>query len=113
MIIVYQATKAKFADDVLEDRIEGEILKYFKLHLNHGVSQREVLSWKNSMQYMDRVLNDPYIPDDCGVAIEYRLPQSAKRIDFIVTGLGENDVECARLIELKQWSEASLSIKME
>ena len=86
-MIVYQATKQGFAQDVLEDRIESEILKFFKKNLNHGVSQKEVNSWKNSMQYMDRVLNDPTIPEDCGVAIEYRLPQSAKRIDFIITGI--------------------------
>jgi DUF2075 family protein len=60
---------------------------------------------------MDRVLNDPSIPDDCGVAIEYQLPQSGKRIDFILTGLGENNAEYAILVELKQWSEATISAK--
>src|SRR5882762_6129459 len=110
-MIVYQATKQGFAQDVLDDRIESEILKFFKKNLNHGVSQKEVNSWKNSMQYMDRVLNDPTIPEDCGVAIEYRLPQSAKRIDFIITGMGEDNTEYAVLVELKQWSQAKLSPK--
>jgi DUF2075 family protein len=110
-MIVYQATKAKFSDDVLGDRIEAEILNAFKKSLKHGVSQKEVNSWKNSLQYVDRVLNDPSIPEDCGVAIEYRLPQSAKRIDFILTGIGENNAEYAILIELKQWSEATRSDK--
>jgi DUF2075 family protein len=110
-MIVYQATKQGFAQDVLDDKIEGEILKFFKKNLNQGVSQKEVNSWKNSMQYMDRVLNDPAIPGDCGVAIEYRLPQSAKRIDFIITGMGEDKTEYAVLVELKQWSQAKLSPK--
>src|SRR5664279_5194156 len=110
-MIVYQATKEDFSDDVLADRIEFKILEFFKKHLNQSTSKQEILSWKNSLQYMDRVLNDVLIPDDCGVAIEYQLPQSCKRLDFILTGLGEGNVEYAILVELKQWSEATLSSK--
>ena len=35
---------------------------------------------------MDRVLADDEIPSDAGVSIEYHIPQSYKRIDFILTG---------------------------
>lgn len=110
-MIVYQATKAEFSDDVLADKIEIKIHDFFKKHLNKSTNKQEILSWKNSLQYMDRVLNDPQIPDDCGVAIEYQLPQTSKRIDFILTGSGENNLEYAVLVELKQWSEATLSDK--
>ena len=110
-MIVYQATKADFSDDVLSDRIELKIHEFFKRHLYHGTTQSEILSWKNSMMYMDKVLNDASIPDDCGVAIEYQIPQSAKRLDFILTGQGLDDKEYAILVELKQWSEATLSEK--
>lgn len=110
-MIVYQATKEDFSNDVLSDRIETKIHDFFRKHLHHGTSKNEIASWKNSMSYMDRVLNDSSIPDDCGVAIEYQLPQSAKRIDFILTGLGENKAEYAILVELKQWSEATISKK--
>lgn len=110
-MIVYQATKAGFADDVLEDKIDAKIYEIFRKKLNRSTSANEVSSWKDSMQYMDRVLNDSSIPDDCGVAIEYQLPQSSKRIDFIITGTGEQNKEYAILIELKRWSEATLSPK--
>ncbi len=110
-MIVYQATKADFSEDVLSDRIELKIHEFFKRHLYHGTTQSEILSWKNSMMYMDKVLNDASIPDDCGVAIEYQIPQSAKRLDFILTGQGLDDKEYAILVELKQWSEATLSEK--
>jgi hypothetical protein len=63
------------------------------------------------MQYMERVLRDESIPEDCGVAIEYQLPQTAKRIDFILTGIGEDKTEYCIIVELKQWSEAILSSK--
>ena len=107
-MIIYQATKEDFSGDVLLDRIETKILDFFKKHLNHSTSKNEISSWKNSLQYMDRVLNDNSIPDDCGVAIEYQLPQSSKRMDFILTGLGESNIEYAILVELKQWSNMCL-----
>lgn len=110
-MIVYQATKEDFSNDVLTDQIEIKILEFFKKNLNQSTSKQEIASWKNSMIYMDKVLHDDDIPDDCGVAIEYQIPQSAKRIDFILTGLGEQQKEYAVLVELKQWSEATLSEK--
>lgn len=110
-MIVYQASKAEFSNDVLDDRIDSKIYEFFRRQLNRSTSSKEIASWRNSMQYMDRVLRDSAIPDDCGVAIEYQLPQSAKRLDFIITGQGEGNEEYAILVELKQWSEASLSPK--
>ncbi len=108
-MIVYQATKSHFAEDVLADRIEDKVLYFFKKYLNKGTSKNEIRSWKNSLSYMDKVLSDPDIPGDCGVAIEYQLPQSGKRLDFILTGLGEKNTEYAILVELKQWTEAQLT----
>lgn len=110
-MIVYQATKSVFSNDVLEDRIDEKILMFFKKQLNRTTSSREIASWRNSMQYMDKVLSDESIPADCGIAIEYQLPHLSKRLDFIVTGQGEDNQEYAILIELKQWSEATLSEK--
>jgi hypothetical protein len=108
-MIVYQATKAQFCNDVLADRIEQRVLDLFKKSLRRSTGASEIRAWKNSLAYMDRVLSDPDIPDDCGVAIEYQIPQSGKRLDFILTGLGLEAAEYAILIELKQWSEAELS----
>lgn len=110
-MIVYQATKTSFSEDVLNDQIETKIHGFFKQNLNRSTGNREVLSWKNSMQYMDRVLNDPEIPDNCGISIEFQIPQTSNRIDFILTGKGENGKDYAVIVELKQWSEATLSDK--
>lgn len=110
-MIVYQATKAGFSEDVLNDQIETKIHGFFKKNLNRSTGNQEVLSWKNSMQYMDRVLNDPEIPDNCGISIEFQIPQTSNRIDFVLTGKGENDKDYAVIIELKQWSQATLSDK--
>lgn len=76
-----------------------------------NTGKSEIDSWINSLQYMDRVLNDDEIPHDAGVAIEYHLPQSSKRIDFILTGMDHNQRESAILIELKQWQLAQMTDK--
>ena len=74
-----------------------------------NTGKSEIDSWINSLQYMDRVLNDDEIPHNAGVAIEYHLPQSSKRIDFILTGMDHNQRESAILIELKQWQQAQMT----
>jgi DUF2075 family protein len=60
---------------------------------------------------MDRIMQDAMIPNDCGIAIEYQIPQTGKRIDFIISGQNEDSKDSVILIELKQWSEARLTSK--
>ena len=102
-MIVYQETKKQFLHDVRTDVIEEKIEKAVleRLHKHTGTS--EFNSWMNSMNYMYRVMEDKRIPDDCRIAIEYRIPNSNKRVDFIVSGEDEKHRESAVIVELKQW----------
>lgn len=110
-MIVYSATKQEFANDVMSNDIGNIIYDAYKEATGRGTGQSEVTSWVNSLQYMDRVLGDDAIPDDAGIAIEYHIPQSSKRIDFIISGLDHDNVETAVLIELKQWQTSELTTK--
>src|SRR5699024_9847175 len=56
------------------------------------------------MQYMYRVLIDEAIPNDSGVAIEFNIPYSSKRVDFIITGRNGTK-ESVVIVELKQWEK--------
>src|SRR5687768_10236651 len=100
-MIVYLATKTEFIGDVFSNCIEEKILAEFKARLHRSVSHSEVQSWKNSLGYMHRVLVDPDIPNDAGVAIEFNIPQTSKRIDFIVTGFDAGRRRSAVIVELK------------
>ncbi len=60
---------------------------------------------------MAKVLGDEEIPADAGVAIEYQLPQSSKRIDFVITGEDAAARTTVMIVELKQWSESRRSEK--
>lgn len=73
--------------------------------LSRSVGLSEKRSWQHSMMYMSQVLHDPDIPMDAGVAIEFSIPQSAKRVDFIISGLDDEHKHHAVIVELKQWSE--------
>ena len=104
-MIVYQQNCESFMADVLESRIDIEILSQFQNKLNRGTSTSEKKSWANSMQFMRNVLEIAHIPPDAMVTIECQIPQTSKRIDFILTGLDEKKQSNAVIIELKQWSE--------
>lgn len=110
-MIVYNANKEQFLDDVLTNDIENIVLSNVKKKLNRNVSIAEIRSWASSLVYMDRIMRDAEIPGDCSVAIEYQIPQTGKRIDFIIAGQNADYKDCAMLIELKQWSEAKLTMK--
>lgn len=104
-MIVYTSTKSEFRQDVRDNRIETRILEAYQRNLGHSTSESEIASWKNSMMYMSNVLEDDGIPDDTGVAIEYKIPQTSKRIDIILTGTNQDHQSTAVIVELKQWSD--------
>lgn len=104
-MIVYQETKKQFLldvhTDVIEDKIEAKVFE--KLHKK--TAKNEYTSWMHSMQYMYKVMEDRRIPEDSQIAIEYRIPNSNKRVDFIVSGQDEKERESAVIVELKQWQD--------
>ncbi|MFC1559057.1 DNA/RNA helicase domain-containing protein [Gemmatimonadota bacterium] len=108
-MIVYSATRREFTEDVFSNQIEDRILEAFQSRRGVSFSRGEVSAWKNSMQYMNNLLVDGEIPEDAGVAIEYNIPQTAKRIDFILTGQDTERHDTAVIVELKQWTEARLT----
>ena len=104
-MLVYDGLKTDFLDDVVNDEIAQKIYNSVLEKLGRHTGRSEFESWNNSMQYMYKVLVDQEIPSDCGVAIEYNLPQTAKRIDFIISGKDPQGQGHADIIELKQWQE--------
>lgn len=110
-MIVYLETKEKFHDDVATNKIDEIVLAKIKEKLHIGVSPSEKRSWQQSIQYMNTLLMNTAIPNDSGIAIEFRIPASSKRIDFMITGYDNYDKYCAIIIELKQWETAEVTEK--
>jgi len=110
-VIVYQKRKDAFLEDAFRHDIETVILDAMKQRSGRAVGAAEVRAWKESLLCMAKVLNDDAIPDDAGVAIEYSIPQTAKRIDFILSGRDEQGTDRIVIVELKQWAEARRTAK--
>lgn len=69
------------------------------------VSMGEINAWNNSMNYLYKALNTSTIPDDVGIAIEYKIPANSRRVDFMITGLNDKDQYSVVIFELKQWTD--------
>jgi DUF2075 family protein len=110
-LIIYQATKSLFLQHALRDDIEEVVGAHYRAATGHGVGPSEVQAWRHSLLEMAKVLQDEEIPSDAGVAIEYQLPQTSKRIDFVISGEDEDARSKIIIVELKQWSESRRSEK--
>ena len=105
-MIIYENDKKDFFNDVRKNLISDIILKNLRKCGVGGGTRNEILSWNNSLNQMKNILETEDIPNDVYVAIEYKIPFSSKRIDFIVSGYDQNENKNILVIELKQWSEA-------
>ena len=105
-MLVYEGIKSTFIDDVdlgiIADKIRNKYIEVVKKR----PSAPEFNSWKNSMQYMRGVLSDNDIPNNAGIAIEYNIPPTGCRIDFMMSGYGKNKSNVV-IVELKQWDKAT------
>lgn len=113
-MIIYENSLLDFKNDVLSNRIVDSILKNFNNKgFNLKSNKSEINSWKNSLMYMNNIFNINNFPNDVYIAIEYKIPQSSKRIDFMIFGHDENDNKNFILVELKQWEKAEDSHKQD
>lgn len=104
-MIVYDGIKSEFLNSVMNGTIAEEVRQRIFEKMGRTTPKSEFDSWKNSLSRMYMVLADTSIPDHAGIAIEYNVPQTSKRVDFIVSGYDADNQSNAVIIELKQWDE--------
>lgn len=51
-------------------------------------------------------IDDSEIPGDVEVAIEYQIPRTSKRVDFMLAGADKDGKDNVIVVELKQWDKA-------
>ena len=102
-MIVYDGLKTDFLLSCENDSIAIEIEENILKKMGRHTPKAEFRSWENSLNYMYKVLNDDEIPSDAGVAIEFNIPQTSKRVDFMISGYDEKDNPGMVIVELKQW----------
>lgn len=107
-MIVYNDTKKQFVDDVKNSEIADKILACVRERGLNAGQDKEYISWENSMQFMRNIVDDEDIDDEVRIAIEYNIPLTSKRVDFIIYGSDSNRKDSVVIVELKQWQEAEV-----
>lgn len=104
-MLIYNGLKTDFMTDTENDVLETKLYDAIKNKMNRSTGLSELNSWRNSLKEMYITLNDPNIPSDVGVAIEYNIPQTSKRVDFLISGYGKDNKGNVIIVELKQWEK--------
>ena len=105
-MIIYNRTKSEFIDDILNGELENKIGSAMEELFGRHTPASEMRAWTNSLGYMGTILSTSSVPDNAGVAIEYNIPYTSKRVDLIVSGYDVQGKNSAVIVELKQWEKA-------
>lgn len=105
-MIIYNKSLKDFKTDVTFNMMQSILLKTLREKGLSGGSASEINSWNNSLHFMKDVLDDSYFDNECQVAIEYNIPQTSKRVDFMIMG-NNNEEDHVVIIELKQWARVN------
>lgn len=105
-MIIYNKSLKDFRTDVTFNMMQSILLKTLREKGLSGGSSSEINSWNNSLHFMKDVLDDSYFDNECQVAIEYNIPQTSKRVDFMIMG-NNNEEDHVVIIELKQWARVN------
>lgn len=108
-MIIYSGTLGQFDQEVMEGGIADLIEQCLISHGLGGKGEAEYRSWSNSLRCVrDALTYENKIDRRLRVAVEFQIPQTSKRVDFIVSGLGK-DVKSKRavIVELKQWDHVN------
>ena len=103
-MIIYNNSLEKFRNHVLLNQMQKILLTALREKGLSGGSQSEINSWNNSLHFMKDVLEDSYFSPECQVAIEYNIPQTSKRVDFMIMG-NNGQEDHVVIVELKQWAK--------
>lgn len=105
-MILYSSSAEVFRNDVETNLITDKIRAAFIGRMGYLPGLAEQRSWGNSMQYMERIVRNSKVPNDCGILIEFTIPSTSKRIDFLITGQDLEYRDNFIVVELKQWENA-------
>ncbi|WP_339254333.1 DUF2075 domain-containing protein [Sporosarcina sp. FSL W8-0480] len=102
-MIIYESTKEQFVGDVVNELLIDRLYNSYQKKIGR-TSKAEIRSWENSLQKMSNVMQDDEIPNDAAVAIEFNIPNTSKRVDFLIAG-NDGNQDHVVIVELKQWEE--------
>jgi len=99
---LYAGMSTEFVRDTTHNRVADKLTEAFVRYYRYRPSPSEIGSWRNSLRAMSLIVTDAKL-DDHGVMLEYQLPMSSRRLDFLVCAKDRAGKDQAVIVELKQW----------
>ncbi|MFA4849224.1 MAG: DNA/RNA helicase domain-containing protein [Methanoregula sp.] len=105
---LWNGSLSNFVKEGEAGALTGEMLQTFWNHHRYQPSIAETTSWDNSLKALAITVDNTGL-GDVGVVLEYHLPYTGCRIDALFFGKNYSDNYYSTIVELKQWSTATLS----
>jgi len=102
-MLTYNKRYSEFCSDINRGQITDEIIK----NLNRNFSPSEKRAFRVSLSSVKNALCNVNIPDDAQVGIEFKVPLTNKRIDFVIGGKDDQNNNNLVVVELKQWDQVT------
>ncbi len=102
---LYQGIAEQFIEQATSNEIAPSLEENFARYLGYRPAQSEIRSWTRSLKELAYRLDRARIAE-AGVVVEYRLPQTSKRLDAMLIGPNTAGDQEAVIVELKQWERA-------
>ena len=101
-MIVYAGSKKTFQSELINGGIGRRLDDLFRKLGMPRESYAEFRSWVSSLPRIGMIISNRAIDDEVQVALEYQIPLTSKRVDFMVAGT-DGHRDNVVIIELKQW----------
>ena len=105
-MLLFKGTATSFVEETSFNRIVETMIGASMEVFGRRPGASEINSWQNSLRMMALVTERMGIADS-GVAVEYQLPGTSRRLDVMYTGHNGFGIPQAVIVELKQWEKCS------
>lgn len=110
-MLVYVSNHQEFTENVQRDRITPLLQSSFREKLGTNPGRSEVASWHDSLVHLDNTLAQAQISPDAGIAVEFQIPLTSKRVDVLISGTDQAENRHVVIVELKGWESAQPTLK--
>lgn len=100
-MLAYNKTYKEFCTDINR----GQIISQIQSALLRDFSESEKKSFRVSLSSVKNALSNVDIPSEAEVGLEFNVPLTNKRIDFIIAGEDDEHQQNVVIVELKQWEK--------
>ena len=100
-MLAYNKTYKEFCTDINR----GQIVSQIQSALLRDFSESEKKSFRVSLSSVKNALSNADIPSEAQVGLEFKVPLTNKRIDFIIAGEDDENHQNVVIVELKQWEK--------